>query len=273
MPVTLGRVLIIAGSDSGGGAGIQGDIKTVTCLGGFAATAITALTAQNTTGVYGIHSVPPEFVAQQIRAVLEDIGADVIKTGMLSHAGVIEAVAASIQHSAFGIPLIPLIVDPVMVAKGGAPLLEASAVAALKEKLFPLATLVTPNIPEAELLADIRIQSVEDMAEVGRRILDYGCKAVLVKGGHFREEASSICNLLVTPEALHRFSTPRIHSRHTHGTGCALASAIATFIAQGKSVMESIESAQAYVHEAIAHAPGFGAGHGPLRHNFEIYNI
>jgi hydroxymethylpyrimidine/phosphomethylpyrimidine kinase len=258
------RVLIIAGSDSGGGAGIQGDIKTVTCLQGYAATAITALTAQNTTGVYGIHDVPEGFIAQQITLVLNDIGADCIKTGMLHKASIIETIATTLA----AYPHIPLVIDPVMFAKGGAALLEENALGALKTRLIPMATLVTPNIPEAEFLAGITIRSPQDMLQAAEAILALGCKNVLLKGGHL--ESDSVTDILYTPTGYKHFSQKRLHTRHTHGTGCTLASAIATGIAQGLALEDAVGRAQAYVVQAIAHAPQLGSGHGPLGHGFTV---
>ncbi len=263
MTAIHGRVLIIAGSDSGGGAGIQGDIKTVSALGGYAATAITALTVQNTLGVTDIHPVPPAFVAGQIHAVLSDIGADAIKTGMLYSADIIEAIADALE----AYPGIPLIVDPVMVAKGGAPLLKPDAVAALTSRLFPKAALLTPNIPEAELLAGSPIRDVEDMRCAAQAIRARGARAVLMKGGHLEERGETITNLLLDADKEQRFTTPRLSSRHTHGTGCALASAIATGLAQGMGLVETIERAQSFVHQAILNASGLGSGHGPLGHS------
>ncbi|MDE3059403.1 MAG: bifunctional hydroxymethylpyrimidine kinase/phosphomethylpyrimidine kinase [Pseudomonadota bacterium] len=260
-----GRVLIIAGSDSGGGAGIQGDIKTVTCLGGYAATAITALTAQNTQGVFGIHDVPEDFIRQQMMLVLEDIGADAFKTGMLHKAGVIKTVAEVIADY----PSIPLILDPVMIAKGGAALLEPEAIVALKERLIPLAAVITPNIPEAEQLSGIRIQGVDDMKRAAERILAFGCKAVLIKGGHL--EGDMITDLLLDASGQSRtYTQPRLHTRHTHGTGCALASAIATGQAQGMTLADAVRRAQDYVRMAIENAPGLGKGHGPLGHGHTV---
>lgn len=262
-----GRVLIIAGSDSGGGAGIQGDIKTVTCLGGYAATAITALTAQNTQGVFGICDVPDDFIAQQIELVLSDIGADAFKTGMLHKSPVIETVAKAIAPYC---DVIPLVLDPVMFAKGGAPLLAAEALHTLKNSLIPLAQLVTPNIPEAEYLAGMRIEGTGDMQTAGERILKLGCKAVLVKGGHLPGDL--LTDLLVTPSSLHVFEQPRIATLHTHGTGCTLASAIATGLAQGDAMPDAVHRARDYVRKAIEAAPQLGKGHGPLGHNFMIKN-
>lgn len=257
------RVLIIAGSDSGGGAGIQGDIKTVTCLGGYAATAITALTAQNTTGVYGVHNVPDEFVAQQMRLVLDDIGADAIKTGMLNQEGVIHTIADTLADY----PPLPFVLDPVMVAKGGAALLENSALAALKTRLIPMATVVTPNIPEAELLAGMPIKTVADMELAAHKILQFGCRFVLLKGGHLEESGSAmITDLLLGSDDRAAFSHSRIPTTATHGTGCTLASAIATGIAQKMPLVEAVARARSFVQQAIKTAPKLGSGHSPLWH-------
>ena len=260
-----GRVLIIAGSDSGGGAGIQADIKAVTCLGGFAATAITALTAQNTQGVFGIHSVPTEFIRQQIALVLTDIGADCLKTGMLSSAAIIDAVADELAAQAQSIPLV---VDPVMVAKGGAALLQDEAVASLRIRLLPRATLLTPNLPEAEVLTGLSIIDPDGMERAGTALLDLGPKAVLVKGGHL--DGDVVTDLLVWQGGSARFSGPRIATRSTHGTGCTLASAIATGLAQGLAMEPAVARARAYVRKAIETAPGFGTGHGPLNHGHTV---
>ena len=254
-----GRVLIVAGSDSGGGAGIQADIKTVTMLGGYAATAITALTAQNTLGVSGVLPVPAEFVVQQMRAVLDDIGADAIKTGMLLNAGIINAVVSVLADY----PAIPLVIDPVMIAKGGAALLDPAALTSLR-RLFPRAALLTPNIPEAEALLDRVIASVDDMIAAAGDLLATGAKAVLLKGGHL--EGTTVTDILAMHGTITRFDSPRIETRHTHGTGCTLASAIAMGLAQRLSVAASVARAREFVLEAIRTAPGFGSGHGPLNH-------
>jgi hydroxymethylpyrimidine/phosphomethylpyrimidine kinase len=257
------RVLIIAGSDSGGGAGIQGDLKTVTALGGYGMTAITALTAQNTQGVFGIHDVPPAFIAQQIELCLSDIGADAIKTGMLSTIATIDAVAFALSRCD-----IPLIVDPVMVAKGGAALLQAEAVDALKTKLLPLAYLVTPNIPEAEILAGMPITTRDAMAEAAKRIHALGCANVLIKGGHL-ETGDTVTNVLFDGTTVERFEAPRLQAKNTHGTGCTMASALATFIGGGMDLKTAVEKAHAYVAGAIQYAPNLGHGHGPLWHMWE----
>ncbi len=256
-----GRVLIAAGSDSGGGAGIQADIKTVTALGGYAATAVTALTAQDTNDVHGIHEVPPAFVRQQIDVVLRDIGADCIKTGMLHRRPVLQAVADAIRELA---PETQLVVDPVMVAKGGARLLDPDTTATLTGELLPLAALITPNLPEAEILSGRKINSVEDMQSAAEIILALGPKAVLMKGGHL--PGPEVTDLLVDKTGARYFSSPRIESRHTHGTGCTLASAIATGLAQGMALDDAVGRARDYVLEAIRSAPGYGSGHGPLNH-------
>lgn len=259
MPQHLGRVLIIAGSDSGGGAGVQADIKTVTALGGYATTAITAITVQNTLGVSHVHPLPPALMTAQARAVLDDIGTDAIKTGMLGDAAMIEAVAAVIAGSAT-----PAVIDPVMVAKGGAALLEPYAVQALADALIPLAALLTPNAPEAAALTGLTVETTDDLRRAGHALLERGAQAVLMKGGHILGER--VVDLLITPVGETRFDSGRINTRHTHGTGCTLASACAAGLAQGRSLERAVTEAHAYVQEAIRRAPGFGQGHGPLDH-------
>lgn len=256
-----GRVLICAGSDSGGGAGIQADIKTVTALGGFATTAITALTAQNTMGVSSIIEVPINFLLEQIRVVLSDLGADCIKTGMLHNVQVIEAVSEAIEKDG-GKKY--LVVDPVMVAKGGHELLELSALHALKSHMIVRADLLTPNIPEAELLTGLEISDIDTMRRAAYAILEMGSKAVLLKGGHLKDE--TLTDILVTKDAEKTYSGPRLLTKHTHGTGCSMASAVATGIAQGDTLEMAVQRAKAYVFTAIKTAPQFGKGHGPLNH-------
>jgi len=256
-----GRVLIIAGSDSGGGAGIQADLKAVTALGGFAATAITALTAQNTLGVHGVMPVPVDFIRQQIRVVLQDIGADALKTGMLHDGPTIEAVCDEIAAHA---PNVPLVADPVMVAKGGHRLLQSDAVEMLKRRLLPLATLITPNLPEAEVLTGLEIRDEAAMRHAAEMLLTLGVPAVLLKGGHL--PGDRVVDLLATEDGIERFESPRIETPHTHGTGCTLASAIAAGLAQGMALRDAVARARAYVRAAIAAAPGIGQGHGPLDH-------
>lgn len=256
-----GRVLIVAGSDSGGGAGIQADIKTVTALDAYAATAITALTVQDTLGVHGIHEVPVEVIADQMRVVLGDIGADVIKTGMLHNAQVIEAVAAVIDEKADDVPLV---VDPVMVAKGGARLLDETASGALVGLMVARSTVLTPNLPEAEALTGLVIEGVDAMKRAGEALLEMGPDYVLVKGGHL--ESEDIIDVLMSHDEIRTMSSPRIATRSTHGTGCTLASAIAAGMAHGLDPAEAIGRARDYVLEAIRTAPNLGKGHGPLNH-------
>lgn len=256
-----GRVLVIAGSDSGGGAGIQADIKTITALGGFAMTAVTALTAQNTLGVHGVLPVPPAFISQQIQVVMEDLGADAIKIGMLGDAATIAAVQQALRRHA---PGIPIVLDPVMVAKGGHALLADQAVTALRDQLMPAAAVITPNIPEAEVLTGTSINSVDAMRSAAEQLIDKGAQAVLLKGGHLT--ADLLTDLLVTQTEQLALSGPRIPTRHTHGTGCTTASAMATGLAQGLTLADAVVRARAYVRAAIGMAPGFGCGHGPLNH-------
>ena len=260
-----GRVLIVAGSDSGGGAGIQADIKAVMAMDGYAATAITALTAQNTLGVFGVVPVQPEFIRQQMKLVLDDIGADALKTGMLHDVPTIEAVCAEIVQSA---PGVPLVADPVMVAKGGHRLLQEDAVEALKRRLLPLATVITPNIPEAEVLTGREIRDEADLQAAAEAMLELGVPAVLLKGGHMEGEV--LVDLLVTRAGTERFESGRIRSRHTHGTGCTLASALAAGLAQGMSLSAATVRARDYVRAAMLAAPGYGAGHGPLNHGVRL---
>lgn len=260
-----GRVLIIAGSDSGGGAGIQADIKTVTALGGYAMTAVTAITVQDTLGVHGIHEIPVDIVRAQIAVTLADIGADAVKTGMLHSAEIIEAAAEEISRLA---PDAALVVDPVMVAKGGAALLKSEAVEALKSVLIPLATIITPNAPEASALTGRRVETLEDQKAAADALIGLGCEAVLIKGGHI--PGDTIFDVLATEETIEVMSSPRIDTPHTHGTGCTLASAIAAFLAQGAELREAVEAARDYVHMAILTAPGFGKGHGPLNHGWTV---
>ena len=259
--VKPGRLLIGAGSDSGGGAGIQADIKAATALGAYAMTAIAALTAQNTRGVFGVVGVDPAFVALQMKLALEDIGADAVKIGMLGSAEVIEAVAATYQEFC---PGVPLVVDPVMVAKGGHSLLAADAENALRARLLPLADVVTPNIPEAEALTGMKINDFADMRRAAEILLGFGPKAVLLKGGHM--DGPILRDLLLWRDGERIYEGQRIETAHTHGTGCTLASATASGIACGMSLPDAAARARAYVLEAIRTAPGLGHGHGPLNH-------
>ena len=264
MSKSQGRVLIIAGSDSGGGAGLQADLKAVTALGGFAATAVTAITVQNTLGVSGVHPVPAEIVTAQARAVLDDIGADALKTGMLGDVAMVETVAAILDT----VPGIPAVVDPVMTAKGGAALLAPEAMNAVRSLMIPRAGLLTPNAPEAEALTGLPVRTSDDQRRAGEALLALGARAVLMKGGHL--EGGRVVDLLITPHGETLFEAGRIDTRHTHGTGCTLASACAAGLAQGLSLEAAVAGAWAYVQEAIARAPGLGAGHGPLDHAWPL---
>ena len=257
------RVLIIAGSDSGGGAGIQADIKTVTMLGGYAMTAVTAITVQNTLGVSAVHGVPPEIVSGQIRAVLDDIGADAIKIGMLGDSATVKAVADALE----GVD-IPIVLDPVMVAKGGGKLLADEAEEALMRRLMPRARLITPNTPELSVLTDTAIEDEADMLLAAQELAGQGAAAVLAKGGHLAGEP--VVDWLVTANSQQRFEAPRMSTPHTHGTGCTLASAIATGLAAGLPLAVAVERGRAYLQSALAAAPGLGKGHGPLGHNFAL---
>ena len=259
----MGRVLIIAGSDSGGGAGVQADIKAVTMMGGFAATAITALTIQNTLGVHGVHPVPLEVIAAQADAVLDDIGTDAVKTGMLGSVEVVRCVAEILDRAGA-----PTVVDPVMIAKGGASLLAEDAVAAVRDLMVPRAALLTPNAPEAEALTGIEVTDLDGQRRAGEALLKLGAGAVLMKGGHVPGE--TVVDLLMTPRGETLLEGPRIETRHTHGTGCTLASACAAGIAKGLPLEQAVAEAWAYVAEAIRRAPGLGAGHGPLDHGWPV---
>jgi hydroxymethylpyrimidine/phosphomethylpyrimidine kinase len=261
MPIK--RVLIIAGSDSGGGAGVQADIKTVTMLGGYAATAITAITVQNSLGVGQIVPVAPEIIVAQIRAVLDDIGADMIKIGMLGDAATVVAVAEALRD--YGLPMV---LDPVMVAKGGAALLAAEAAEAMVQWLLPMATLITPNTPELAALTGVEIEDEADVVLAAQELLDLGARAVLAKGGHM--PGPEIADWLVSAQGQSRFTSARIATPHTHGTGCTLASALAVSLAQGLDLPDAVRRARDYVHAAILAAPGFGAGHGPLDHGWTL---
>lgn len=254
------KALTIAGSDSGGGAGIQADLKTFAALGVYGSSVITAITAQNTVGVTAVHEVPTEVIAAQLDAVLTDIGADAAKTGMLSSAAIIETVAAGVERHG----LRNLVVDPVMVAKSGDRLLQESAVNALRERLLPLALIVTPNIPEAEVLAAMTIRTVDDRQEAARRIAAYGPRYVVVKGGH--AEGEPIDYLFDGAEMLPISAGPRILTEHTHGTGCTFAAAITAGLAQGLTVPAAVQGAKVYLTAALLAAYRVGAGHSPVNH-------
>jgi len=253
------RLLIIAGSDSSGGAGIQAGIKTAASFGVYAMTAITAVTVQNTKGVGAIHAVPPAIVRGQIAAVLSDIGADAIVIGMLFSAPIVRAVAEALAGCK-----LPIVVDPVMISTSGATLLDSRAAESLKKLLLPLATLVTPNLPEMQRLTGVRGTRLDDMRRAAARLCEMGAKAVLIKGGH--STRSTIDDLLVWDMGEDVLAYPRLKTRHTHGTGCTLAAGIACGLAQGLSLPLAVSRAREYVQGAIARAPGFGKGHGPLNH-------
>ena len=254
------KVLIIAGSDSSGGAGIQADIKTITALGSYAMTAITAITAQNTTGVKSIVPIPPKEILNQILFTAKDIKPDAIKIGMLHSSKVIEAVINCLKN----IKVNKLVLDPVMVASTGSVLLEKDSIDCLKSKLLPLADLITPNVPEAELLTGNIINDVDDLVRSGEFLLSQNSYSALMKGGHLK--GKSVFDVLVTNEGANIMSGPRLNSRHTHGTGCTLSSGIASCIAMGASIEEAVISSREFVYEAIKSAPKLGRGNGPLNH-------
>ena len=258
------RVLTIAGSDSGGGAGIEADLKTFTALGVYGMAAITSVTAQNTVGVTGVHDLPPAFVAEQIDAVARDIGIDAAKTGMLSNAGIIEAVADRV--AAHGIER--LVVDPVMVAKSGDALLHESALDALIRRILPLAFMVTPNIPETETLAGMKVVRIDEIHEAARRIHGLGARYVLIKGGHIEGDAAT--DYLFDGTAFEEFTAARIPTKNTHGTGCTYSAAIAAFLAKGHAAPEAVQRAKAYLTGAIRHGFALGKGHGPLNHFWNL---
>jgi hydroxymethylpyrimidine/phosphomethylpyrimidine kinase len=261
-PVVLG----IAGSDSGGGAGIQADIKTISALGCFATTAVTAVTVQNTLGVSYIHSVPPEIVTAQIKAVMDDIKPLAIKIGMIHTAALALAIASALKEYAGT----PVVLDPVMVASSGHHLIEHDAINILKKELFPLSLLVTPNLDEAALLAGMSISNLEDMQMAAAHIIKTGCNAVLVKGGHL--EGTDLYDVFLDKTGYrHIFRSEAIDTQNTHGTGCSLSSAIASFIALGNDLVTSISKSKTYVHHAIEYGKDVktGNGHGPLNHFFD----
>lgn len=258
------RVLIVAGSDSSGGAGIQADIKTATALGAYAMTAVTAVTVQNTKGVSSFHAVPTGTVTAQIRAVLSDIGADAIKTGMLASAGIVKAVAEVIRPYKD----IPLVVDTVMIAKGGSSLIDEAGVAALKRHLLPLAAVITPNAPEAARLTGLTVETPEDLTRAAEALMKMGARAVLAKGGHL--PGKTVTDILMDARGVRVFRSPRIANPSTHGTGCTLASAIAAGLAQGLSLRDAVARARKFVRKAIRTGLAFGHGTGPVNHLHSI---
>lgn len=258
------RALTIAGSDSGGGAGIQADLKAFAALGVYGMSALTAITAQNTVGVLGVYELPAEFVGLQIDAVVTDIGVDAVKTGMLANADIIAVVAAKVrEHN-----LPNLVVDPVMVAKSGDPLLREDARESLVRLLFPLALVVTPNLPEAQVLTGLRIESVEDMKEAAVAIAELGPRYVVVKGGHLAGESVDV---LYDGRDFTLFPSPRVETRNTHGTGCTFASAIAAGLAKGLEVVEAVREAKAFITTALRHSLALGRGHGPTNPFAALY--
>ena len=260
-PFPRGSVLTIAGSDSGGGAGIQADIKTITLLGSYAASVLTALTAQNTRGVSSIHGLPPSFIIDQLNTVLADIPIDVIKTGMLHTPAIIAALAEQLNERQ---TMLPLVIDPVMVAKGGAPLMDRDATQVFVKQLLPMAYLLTPNIPEAERLLGMQIRSEKEMEQAARSLHAMGAANVLVKGGHMTGQTST--DLLFDGTECHSYPAERIFTSNTHGTGCSYASAIATFLAQGEPLAAAVEKAKEFITAAIRLARPLGKGHSPINH-------
>ncbi len=257
--------LTIAGSDSGGGAGIQADLKTFAALGVYGSSAIVALTAQNTEGDFGIHEVPPEFVAAQIDAVLSDIGADAVKTGMLANAAIVQVVAERLR--AYGVSR--LVVDPVMVAKSGDALLRPEAVSALKALLLPLAYVVTPNLPEAEVILGRELSSDEEIRDAAREIHSLGPGYVVLKGGH-RAGPESV-DLVYDGARIHELRAPRLDTPHTHGTGCTFAAATAAGLAKGLGALDALRQAKEYLEGAIAHAEPIGKGRSPVHHFYRLW--
>jgi hydroxymethylpyrimidine/phosphomethylpyrimidine kinase len=262
----IGRVLVVAGSDSGAGAGVQADIKTVLALGGYATTALTALTAQNTLGIHGMMAVPPSFVRRQMEVVLDDIGADCIKTGMLHSAATLDVVVEVIATRAAGVPLV---VDPVLAASDGTLLLDEAALDAVKSRLIPRATVLTPNLPEAEILTGMRLRDLDDMKRAAAMLAALGSRCVLLKGGHM--PGAMVRDVFFDEKGMAVIESPRIETRHTHGTGCTLAAGIAVGLAQGMAPLAAVRRARLYLTAAIRGAPGLGAGHGPLDHGHTLF--
>ena len=254
------KVLVIAGSDSSGGAGIQADIKTITALGSYAMTAITAVTAQNTKGVISVVPFKPKEIEKQILFTCKDIKPNGVKIGMLQSSQVIRSVAKALKR----LNVSKIILDPVMIAKGGARLINKSAIKTLKEKLVKNSYLITPNIPEAEVLTKIKIKSLQDMTKAANILIKLGAKNVLIKGGH--RKSRYLKDLFVTKNEIRVFTSKRIKTKNTHGTGCTLSSAIATFLSCGKPLKKSFELGIKYVNQAIGSSPNYGKGHGPINH-------
>lgn len=257
------RALTIAGSDSGGGAGIQADLKTFSALGVYGMSVITAVTAQNTVAVTAVHEIPTEVIVAQIDAVLSDIGADAVKTGMLSSSAIIETVVAGLRRHGVR----KLVVDPVMVSKSGARLLREDAVQSLRERLLPLATVLTPNVPEAEVLTGTTIRSLDDARKAALRLADMGVGSVVMKGGHLEGPAT---DLFYDGERFEELTASRVPTANTHGTGCTFASAVAAGLAKGLRLEEAVRQAKDYVTGAIEHSFPIGQGHGPLNHFYRV---
>ncbi len=254
------KILIIAGSDSSGGAGIQADIKTVSSLGSYAMTAITAITSQNTTGVLSIAKIHPQEISKQIEFTTRDIKPDAIKIGMLHSVGVIKSVIKSISK----IKIKKIILDPVMIAKGGTKLIDDQSIKILKKDLLKRVSLITPNIPELEILTNTKINSKEDMINAGNILLNSGAKNVLIKGGHLL--SNIVIDIFINKNELKIFKNKKIITKHTHGTGCTLSTAIASYYSCGKTLKRSCEMAIKYVNHAIRTGPNYGKGHGPINH-------
>ena len=263
------KVLIIAGSDSSGGAGIQADIKTVTALGSYAMTAVTAVTSQNTQGIKGISSIATKDVEEQIKMVLDDIGANAVKIGMLHNTSIIKCVYKMLKKN----KIKNIVLDPVMIAKGGSRLINSNSTKYLKKLLLPLCSIITPNIPEAEVLTGYSISNKEDMIKAAKKIISMGAKNVLLKGGHLKNKM--IFDILLSKKEIKVFPKRKINTKNTHGTGCTLSSAVATYLSQKKNIYNSCKFALKYVDRAIVTAPGYGKGFGPLNHlvSFNLKNI
>ncbi len=255
------RALTIAGSDSGGGAGIQADLKTFTALGVYGMSVVTSVTAQNTVSVLGINDIPPDFVALQLDAVLSDIGTDAVKIGMLSNAGIVSAVARKLREHGQG----NVVLDPVMISKGGSVLMEEGARDAMKDELFRLVRIITPNIPEAEVITGLRIDSTGAMREAARAIKALGPECVVVKGGHLADEPDAV-DIFFDGGTFRELRSRRIHTKNTHGTGCTFAAAICAFLAKGASPVEAVKAAKEFVTGAIENSFTLGSGNGPLNH-------
>ncbi|BCB02614.1 bifunctional hydroxymethylpyrimidine kinase/phosphomethylpyrimidine kinase [Bacillus sp. KH172YL63] len=258
--MTVYKALTIAGSDSGGGAGIQADLKTFQELGSYGMSVISAVTAQNTTGVHGVYPVPVEGIIQQLDAIGEDLRPDGLKTGMLHSGEVIEAVSERIEHYGWN----NLVVDPVMIAKGGAKLLQDEAIRALKEKLIPLSTVITPNLPEAEVITGLTIRSLEDRKGAAKMLVEMGARSVVIKGGHAEDE--QVVDLFYDGKAFEEMISPRIDTPHTHGTGCTFSAAVAAQLSKGMDLFDAVKTGKAFIRAAIENPLGIGSGHGPTNH-------